>query len=334
MTDRPRRSNQHCQPPIETHSAFTVPVDAASNGVSLTSIERRKVERSQQFAVSTWLMLSERDSVDAAGFGTYTALHRESMVDVIADLRANRASAAIVSAARVANRSEPLISTVVRGFTGIPVLGLVLHVDDDLIEGARVLGELGVTRVVDGRRCSGWNQLRVYLDSSVIVDPARRAAILAIDTELGDATTGCKRFLLETFEPTAARANELAARLHLVPSTLMSRFQRAKLPSPKQYLRYARLVRAAFLGEAHGRSCSDIANLVNASSPQSFGRSVRHLMGMTPVQFRYTFKGDAMLRVYVREMITPHRNILRTFDPTMTTVHCRSANQCGSQPRY
>ena len=166
------------------------------------------------------------------------------------------------------------------------------------------------------RRCSGWNRLRESLVAEVILDAARHGAMAAIEAELGDATSGWKRFLLETFESSTCRVNDIATRLNVVPSTLTSRVQRAHLPSPKQYLRYARLVRAAFLGEARGRSCTEIAHQLNASSPQSFGRSVRLLMKMSLVQFRYSFKGDAMIRIYVREMITPHREILRTFDPT------------------
>ena len=333
MTERKRRlAKHHSRASNSEHPAFEVQVDSVTNGTTtpLSSIERRHAGHRQQFAVSTWLIPSERDSVDAAGFGTYTALHRESMQDVVADLRSNRASAAIISAGRIADQSMPLVSSIVRGFAGTPVLGLVLHADEDnLIEGARTLGELGVTDVVDGRRCSGWNRLRASLDAEVILDPARRAAMAAVEGELGDATSGCKRFLLETFESTTAKVNDLATRLKVVPSTLMSRFQRAQLPSPKQYLRYARLVRAAFLGQARGRSCSEIADQVNASSPQSFGRSVRQLMNMSMVQFRYSFNGDAMVRIFLRDMITPHRKILRTFDPTISAVE---RNRSSPQP--
>ena len=335
MTNRPRRSAQ-CHSPASSVEVtpHEVPADSESNGTTtLSSIERRRAGRRQQFAVSTWLIPSERDSVDAAGFGTYTALHRESMQDVAADLRSNRASAAIISAGRVADQNAPLVSSIVRGFAGSPVLGLVLHAEGDaLIEGARALGELGVTEVVDGRRCSGWNRLRASLDAEVILDPARRTAMIAIEAELGDAPIGCKRFLLETFASTTARVNDLAAHLKVVPSTLMSRFQRARLPSPKQYLRYARLVRAAFLGEARGRSCTEIAHLVNASSPQSFGRSVRLVMRMSVVQFRYSFKGDAMVRIYMRDMIMPHREILRTFDPIISTCERNRELTLPSQP--
>ena len=323
MTDRRRRSaKQSACASSGKHPGVDALADSARNGTTpLIRIERRRAGRQQQFAVSTWLIPSERDSVDAAGFGTYTALHRESMQDVVADLRANRASAVIISAGRIADDSAPLVLSIVRGFAGIRVLGLVLHADgDNLIEGARALGQVGVTEVVDGRRCSGWNRLRASLDAEVILDPARRAAMAAIEVELGDATTGCKRFLLETFESTTARVNDIATRLNVMPSTLTSRFQRAQLPSPKQYLRYARLVRAAFLGEARSRSCSEIAHQVHASSPQSFGRSVRLLMRMSLVQFRYSFNGDAMVRLYLRDMITPHREALRTFDPTNFAV--------------
>jgi len=78
--------------------------------------------------------------------------------------------------------------------------------------------------------------------------------------------------------PRVATVRRLSAALHVLPSTLMSRFFRAGLPAPKRYLAMARLVRAAHLFESRGFSVANVANHLDYSSPQSFGRHVRVLM--------------------------------------------------------
>jgi len=50
--------------------------------------------------VTTILTPAERIRVDAAGDGLYTALHRDSVDDVIRDLKEKRAAAVLVSVAR------------------------------------------------------------------------------------------------------------------------------------------------------------------------------------------------------------------------------------------
>ena len=107
----------------------------------------------------------------------------------------------------------------------------------------------------------------------------------------------------------------LARRLDVLPSTLMSRFFRARLPAPKQYLATARLVRAARLFENPGFSVANIANHLDYSSPQSFGRHVRTLMAMTAVQFRERYDGEGMLEHFRDVLVTPHLEKLRHLRP-------------------
>ncbi len=58
-----------------------------------------------------------------------------------------------------------------------------------------------------------------------------------------------------------------------------------------------------------------IAHRLDASSPQSFGRTVRFAMGMTAVQFRRAFTGRAMLDRFIGSLVRPYRDTLRAFDP-------------------
>jgi AraC-like DNA-binding protein len=95
----------------------------------------------------------------------------------------------------------------------------------------------------------------------------------------------------------------------------MSRFFRADLPAPKQYLATARLVRAARLFENPGFSVANIANHLDYSSPQSFGRHVRTLMHMTAGQFRSRYDGEGMLEHFRLTLVLPHLERLRQLRP-------------------
>jgi AraC-like DNA-binding protein len=121
-----------------------------------------------------------------------------------------------------------------------------------------------------------------------------------------------------------------------VPSTLMSRFFRAELPSPKRYVAYARLVWAAHLGESPAMSIAAIADRLNASSPQSFHRTVRTLMATSAAEFRCAFNGARMLERFRAELVTPYRDTLRRFDPladTIGVVRPRSTTRNAEQGR-
>jgi AraC-like DNA-binding protein len=95
----------------------------------------------------------------------------------------------------------------------------------------------------------------------------------------------------------------------------MSRFFRARLPAPKRYLAMARLVRAAHLFENPGLSVASVANVLDYSSPQSFGRHVRTMLRLTAVDFRKTYSGQRMLDHFREELVVPHLATLRVFAP-------------------
>jgi AraC-like DNA-binding protein len=95
----------------------------------------------------------------------------------------------------------------------------------------------------------------------------------------------------------------------------MSRFFRAGLPAPKRYLAMARLVRAAHLFENHGFSVANVANHLEYSSPQSFGRHVRTLLHVTAVEFRDRYDGAGMLDRFREELVIPHVAALRRLSP-------------------
>jgi hypothetical protein len=77
----------------------------------------------------------------------------------------------------------------------------------------------------------------------------------------------------------------------------------------------ARLVRAARLFENAGFSIANVANHLDYSSPQSFGRHVRSLLHMTAGDFRHRYDGAGMFERFRAELVLPHLEALRTLRP-------------------
>ena len=77
----------------------------------------------------------------------------------------------------------------------------------------------------------------------------------------------------------------------------------------------AHLVRAARLFENSGFSVANVANHLDYSSPQSFGRHVRTLLQMTAGEFRQRYDGAGMFQRFRHELVLPHLGALRTLRP-------------------
>ena len=266
--------------------------------------------------VATVLTPTERLRVDAAGEGVYRALHRESLEDVIRDLKERPVSAIIISVARCGDRDAARMAAMVREFPRIPAVALLTQVENDTPQAVLALGRCGIRRLVDVRHPAGWRELRAVLvaDRS---DDIQRLALASLSTDLAGAPDDCWRFFEAIFQasPRIATIRALARHVGVLPSTLMSRFFRAKLPPPKRYLAMARLTRAARLFENSGLSVANVANHLDYSSPQSFGRHVRTLLRLTAVQFRERYDGEGMLQRFREDLVLPHLETLRDFTP-------------------
>jgi AraC-like DNA-binding protein len=75
------------------------------------------------------------------------------------------------------------------------------------------------------------------------------------------------------------------------------------------------LIRAARLFENPGFSISNVANHLDYSSPQSFGRHVRMVMGLTAMQFRERYDGEGMIHHFRQTLVHPHLVALRSLHP-------------------
>jgi AraC-like DNA-binding protein len=272
-----------------------------------------------QFAVSTMLPAADRSRVDAASRGLCEAVHRDSLDAVLSDVRERRAHAVLFSVARYGVIPTARIATLVREFPQIPAIALLSNEDPANTHAALSLGHIGVRTLIDVRTSDGWGRLRSVLMAERAAD-LNREVLAQIAVDLAGAPKDCWRFfeLLFITAPRILTVRQLATNLKVLPSTLLSRFFRAKLPPPKKYLSLARLIRAAKLFENPGYSVAAVANHLEYSSPQSFGRHVRTVMGMSPVAFRHRYTGHGMTQYFRDQLILPFLEILRGFHPVET----------------
>ena len=268
-------------------------------------------------AVSTILTPMERARVDAAGEGLYHALHRDSVDDVIRDLKERGVAAVVMSVSRCSQGEASVrVARMVREFPRVPAVALLAEVDAQTPQTVLTLGRSGIHTLIDVRQAGGWRQLRSVLMADQATE-IQRLALTRLTTDLAGVPGDCWRFFEMLFccSPQVSTVRMLARRLDVLPSTLMSRFFRVRLPAPKRYLAMARLTRAASLFENPGLSVANVANHLDYSSPQSFGRHVRTVLRITAVEFRQRYDGEGMLHRFREELVVPYLPVLRTLTP-------------------
>jgi AraC-like DNA-binding protein len=269
--------------------------------------------------VATLLTPDERLRVDAAGQGIYSTLHRDSLDDLLRDVRDRPLSAVLLSTATLARcdgRAVARVAELVRGFPQVPTVALLSDVDGATPHTVLALGGSGVRLLVDTRRPDGWGRLR----ETLVDDESRDLQRHVVATVVGDlpgAPDGCVRFFALLFaapaDVTTVRA--FAAQFGVLPTTLMSRFFRYRLPAPKRYLAMARLVRATRLLENPGCTLTSASHALDYSSAQSFGRHVRSVLGIAPRELRRRYDAVGLFDRFREELILPFRSTLIEFSP-------------------
>jgi len=265
--------------------------------------------------VATVLTASERQRVDAAGSGVFAVVHRDSVPEAVRVVRERAVDAVLVSVHHCAPEQIDAVGHLVRDFPGIPTVALLSQHDPAASQMLLRFGASGVRQVVDVSLPAGWSRLR----EAVALPATRSAARIQgpVLAALGEATPDARLFIegLVRLAPETPTVRRLAASLHVRPSTLMSRFARAGLPSPKNYLASVRLLHAAHLFESGGLSVADVAYRLDYSSPQSFGRHLRTMLGITSCEFRNRFPFPLAVERFIELMITPYGRIWPTFHP-------------------
>ncbi len=271
--------------------------------------------RSPAPTVAAVLAPGERASLDAASVGCFAVLHRSSVGDAVRTVRERAVDAVLLSVHQCADERADLVDQLVRNFPGVPTVALVTRYDAKTSETLLRLGATGVRHVVDVTAPAGWTRLR-----QVVAEPASRGAarilapvFAALPVLPSDARVFLEMLIRLAPETPAVRA--LASRLEIKPSTLMSRFVRVGLPSPKTYLAAVRLLYASQYFEGGGRSVADVAYRLDCSSPQSFGRSLRAMLGITPGEFRRRFPFPAAMGRFLAQMVEPYEGVWREFRP-------------------
>jgi AraC-like DNA-binding protein len=287
---------------------LATPVDAGRAGADRRSSNRK--------SILTFLTPVEQQRVEAAGAGCYTAYHRENLDQMLTDLRTNSVSAVVVSVSRYQQHHAPTIARMVREFPNVPTVALLTVGEGAITHSLLALGQQGVRTLVDARGPSGWRDLRqlVTRENPDAIEAVARQRLREI---LSDVGAPCQRFFDTLFAvPRSCTTVRAFARAEGVPpTTFMTRFYRAGLPPAKRYLAYARLVRAAHLFETPGYSVTHVAFELEYSSPQSFSRHLHAVLDMSATDFRRRYTGATMLDRLVSELILPHRDALRAFDP-------------------
>lgn len=265
--------------------------------------------------VCTVLPPPERPRIDAAGDGCFDTLHADSLREALSVARRRRVDAVVISVHRCHGEALPGVARFVREFPAIPAVALVSRHDREATETLLRLGATGVRNAVDCTEPEGWRRLRDLVGHPA--SPVAARILVRLIPALGDCAEESRLFFeaVARLAPALTTVRGLARHLRVRPSTLMSRFHRASLPSPKSYLAGMRLLHAAFLFQNPGLSVADVAYRMDYSSPQSFGRHLRAMLGVTAGEFRQRFPFEAALPRYIDLLITPYREALRAFHP-------------------
>jgi AraC-like DNA-binding protein len=258
----------------------------------------------------------ERIKVDSVADGSYVTIHRNSVEEVVEDLRERRADVVLLSATRYDSTSTARLAAMVNEFPRVPAFALLTDIQKSTPHSVLSLGHIGIRSLIDVRNQSGWKALREVLVGEHSKD-IQQVALSELSHDLVVAHSDCWRFfeLLFTHRPQVASVRQIARLMNVIPTTLISRFYRLRLPSPKRYIEMARLMRAARLLENPGLSVSSVARQLEYSSPQAFSRHVRKVMKMSPVQFRKTYTGERMLQMFRQDLIQPYLSTLLRFHP-------------------
>jgi len=256
-----------------------------------------------------------RRRLDAAAQGYFAAVHADSLPQALRTVRERPVHAIVLSPRVVAHDQLSVVGTLVSRFPGVPTVALVSEHDAVSSERLLQLGACGVRRLVDVTARDGWHKLR-----TLVVEPGGGTAARILGSvipALGTPSEGCRRFfeLLARIAPGVATVRALTRALRVRPSTFISRFFRAGIPSPKRYLAATRLLHAAALLEIPGFSVADVAYRLEYSSAQSFGRHLRAVLGATAGEFRRRYPLAVALDEYTRRLIVPYRATFREFNP-------------------
>lgn len=265
--------------------------------------------------VATVVDPRDRPRLDAAAGGRFRTIHADSVPDAIRTVRERPVQAVLVSPSHVPPDQVPWVATLVRSYPGVHTVAVVSRHDTDAAERLLAFGASGIKTLLDLSQREGWMELRDALCHPT--SPTAAAILGRVMPELAEAPADC-RLCFETLirvAPATPTVRDLCRRYGLRAPSFVSRFFRARLPSPKRYLTSLRLVYVAAMLEVRGVSVADAAYQLEYSSPQSFGRHLKVATGLTAGAFRRTMPFARALEEFHQQMIVPYRAALCAFRP-------------------
>jgi AraC-like DNA-binding protein len=255
-----------------------------------------------------------RSQCDAVASSQYRTVHVENATQALAALRISSPRVLLLAPSILVRDSPSAVRSLVDRSSGaltVAVVGDGPPAHRALME----LGAAGVRRCLDVSERDAWPKLREMISHA----EGRTAA--ATLRRLMDEIVEMKPDLRHFFEtlvyiaPRTPTVRGLAPAIGVRETTLVSRFVRAGLPTPKQYLVATRLLYVAAMFDEGGMTVGTVAYRLRYASPQSLGRHMRLELGITPSEFRSRHPFNAWLDRYISTLVGPFVSILRSFDP-------------------
>lgn len=268
-------------------------------------VVRHGLVQADHGTIVTLLEPELRSAIDAATGGSLGKVHVESPSQAASAVREHAPTALLLSPTIASRYSAAQIASLIaQSFGTVPVAVLGANwptAQHSLLD----LGRCGVRQLVNLAQRDGWDQLRKLMCETA--GDCRVQVFRQLLVAAKDSTAEFKGFLatLVRIAPGTPTVRKLAMQLGIEPSTLMSRFYRARLPAPKKYLLMTRLLYASWFLEHPRVSVAATADALLYSSPQSFGRHVRTTLGLTASQFRREMPLRLALEHYRARLLEP-----------------------------
>lgn len=276
--------------------------------------------RQQDVGIVSVIPARLRSQCDAVVSARYRSVHVDSATEALAALRTTVPRLLLLAPSVLVRESACTVRELVNRSTGaitIAVVGDGPPAHRALME----LGAAGVRRCLDVSECDAWPKLREMVSQA----EGRTATTILrrVVAEIAEMKPDLRHFLeiLVYSAPRAPTVRALAPAIGVRVSTLVSRFVRAGLPTPKQYLVATRLLYVVAMFDEEGMTVGTVAYRLRYASPQSLGRHMRQELGITPSEFRSRHPFNAWLDRYIGTVVGPFVTILRTFDPVRGSAY-------------
>jgi AraC-like DNA-binding protein len=291
------------------------------------SAPKRLVVPADRPTLAAWVTPREHSVLVARVADRVTLVPSRDVAAIREAFATGRAHGAIVSAALLDPAYTIQLAQLHRAFPHLPLVGLVTQdAEEPVVSRAGALGRLGAESVADLRMGQGgWAPFNKALDR--MPTPVVLRATALVQEALGtDVTEGWLRFIAAAFLGDAVMVRDIALQGGAHPSAFTGRFYRAKLPSPRRYIEMGFIARFAYLAETTSWSVHAIARSIEASSPQSLGRMIKRLTGLSPVQWRLENGLASVLADFSTRLIKAHLRALRHFDPFQGARRCSASS--------